>query len=63
MSERVERALRETRMEERLCICTVILEPGRSPETIPRYARDFAELYYTLMEIEHIVKLISYAVK
>ena len=48
-------------MKEQLCSCTVILESG-AKKTIERYARDFAELYYTLLVVERVQKIISYMV-
>ena len=65
MCEKTERALSkcmaEQRMKEQLCSCTVILESG-AKKTIERYARDFAELYYTLLVVERVQKIISYMV-
>lgn len=65
MSEKTQRALSkcmsEMRMKEELCSCTVILETGEVRK-VNRYARDFAELYYTLLVIEHVRKVISYTV-
>jgi len=65
MSEKTERTLSkcmsEMRMKEQLCSCTVIEETGIT-KTIERYARDFAELWYVLFEVEKIQKLITYMV-
>lgn len=65
MSEKAERALSkcmaEMRMKEERCSCTVVLETGEI-RTIERYARDFAELYYTLLVVERVQKIISYMV-
>ena len=65
MSERMEESLsksmREKRMPEMLCVCEVINEKGK-PDTIERYARDFAELYYFLFTVDKIQKLFTYVV-
>lgn len=65
MCEKTERALSkcmaEMRMKEQLCSCVVVLETGVT-KTIERYARDFAELYYTLLVVERVQKIISYMV-
>lgn len=65
MSERMEeslsKAMREKRMPEKLCVCEVINKEGK-PDTIERYARDFAELYYFLFTMDEIQKLFTYMV-
>ena len=65
MSEKMERALSksmaEKRMPEMKCVCEVINKAGK-PDTIERYARDFAELYYFLFTVDNIQKLFTYVV-
>ena len=68
MSERIEqcsqslsKSMREKRMPEMKCRCQVINKKGK-PDTIERYARDFAELYYFLFTVDKIQKLFTYVV-
>ena len=61
MSERMEqslsKAMREKRMPEMKCRCEVIDKNGKFSR-FDRYARDFAELYYYLLEVQKVITYI-----